>query len=436
MDILLPDELLVRVSMYLDLSAILTPHAASPCLLNLTPLMLEHDPTTNAVMAIVTSGKAESADAIFSAPSNRDDACYIVQRMVHQLVCRPHLNRRAALKLLTLSTIIHDLVHHPVYGLDSKVFALLLRFVLRVSPPMALHLLGLIGLAGPGWVMGVIADNGSSQGYALEMYSAMLNFGDLEDSRLPIRRFALAVKSLWSRSSSSKSPAQDPAQRSTPKAYPAVRRVIDQCAPHWFDRKSSRLLLTTPVTEAFWMKVEDMHTWFDAYKEPMRDERDFKGQLEGADVMAAVADDLARIQRFAYNASKLEIATILHRDGDYYGADNIVSVLAEEVGGSWLPLTVFGPKRRASLAALTAQYAEVGTDGLLKLHVERWDNGMPCSPFAPMMLDWMLVFEMLVRGELSKPEGERQMGWHRDMLADFRRANMPLGSPPAGPAWD
>ncbi|KAI9219254.1 hypothetical protein BC828DRAFT_416623 [Blastocladiella britannica] len=179
MDILLPDELLVRVSMYLDLSAILTLRAASPCLFNLTPLMLEHDPATNAVMAIVISGKAESTDAIFSAPSNRDDACYIVQRVVHRLVCRPHLNRRVA-----LPTIILDLVHHPVYGLDSKGFALLLRFVLRVSPPMALRLLGLIGLAGPGWVTGVIADNGSSQGYALEMYSAMLNFGDLEDSRL------------------------------------------------------------------------------------------------------------------------------------------------------------------------------------------------------------------------------------------------------------
>ncbi|KAI9221112.1 hypothetical protein BC828DRAFT_91499 [Blastocladiella britannica] len=48
---------------------------------------------------------------------------------------------------------------------------------------MALPLLGLLGLAGPGWVMGVIADIGSAGGYAQEMYAAMLNVGALEDDR-------------------------------------------------------------------------------------------------------------------------------------------------------------------------------------------------------------------------------------------------------------
>ncbi|KAI9216180.1 hypothetical protein BC828DRAFT_16579 [Blastocladiella britannica] len=49
---------------------------------------------------------------------------------------------------------------------------------------MALHLLSLIRLTGPGWVMGIISDNGSAEGYAQEMYSTMWNFGDHKNDRL------------------------------------------------------------------------------------------------------------------------------------------------------------------------------------------------------------------------------------------------------------
>ncbi|KAI9215868.1 hypothetical protein BC828DRAFT_38939, partial [Blastocladiella britannica] len=60
------------------------------------------------------------------------------------------------------------------------------------SPPMALHLVSLIGLAGYGWVMGDIADNGSADGYALEMCAAMLNFGYVQDERLDEMRADIA----------------------------------------------------------------------------------------------------------------------------------------------------------------------------------------------------------------------------------------------------
>ncbi|KAI9220801.1 hypothetical protein BC828DRAFT_382668 [Blastocladiella britannica] len=139
LNILLPDELLVRVSMYLDLPAILAFRAASTCLANLTPIMLEHDPKTRALFAIATDG-------------------------------------------------------HPDFGLDADGIAELLYDVHTVSPPMALHLINLIGLAGPGWVMGVIADNGSAKGYAQEMYAAMLNFGALEDDRLESMRISVATQ--------------------------------------------------------------------------------------------------------------------------------------------------------------------------------------------------------------------------------------------------
>ncbi|KAI9219828.1 hypothetical protein BC828DRAFT_406348 [Blastocladiella britannica] len=64
MDKLLPDKLLVRVSTYLDLSAILAFRGASRCLVNLTHIMLKHDPATRALMAIVGNGTAEGADEI------------------------------------------------------------------------------------------------------------------------------------------------------------------------------------------------------------------------------------------------------------------------------------------------------------------------------------------------------------------------------------
>ncbi|KAI9219826.1 hypothetical protein BC828DRAFT_385099 [Blastocladiella britannica] len=169
MDILLPDELLVRVSTYLDLSAILALRASSRCLVNLTQIMLEHDPSTGALLAIVTNGKAKSADAIIRASKNDS----LVRRVVYRLVCRPHRNRRYLLRLDTLSKIICDLVHHCEYGLDTDGFVGLLYGVFKMSPPMALHLQALIGLTGPGWMLGVVADKGSAEGYALEMYMGL-----------------------------------------------------------------------------------------------------------------------------------------------------------------------------------------------------------------------------------------------------------------------
>ncbi|KAI9217179.1 hypothetical protein BC828DRAFT_441000 [Blastocladiella britannica] len=87
---------------------------------------------------------------------------------------------------------MRDLVHHPDYGLGAKGFAELLHGVFCVFLPLALHLVSLLGLAGPDWFMGVIADNGSAEGYALEMHSAMLNFGMLEDDRLEVMRTEIA----------------------------------------------------------------------------------------------------------------------------------------------------------------------------------------------------------------------------------------------------
>ncbi|KAI9217280.1 hypothetical protein BC828DRAFT_418240 [Blastocladiella britannica] len=144
LDVLLPDELLVRVS----------------------------------------TESAEAADAVFRAQKSVDASRTLVRQAVRRLVLRQHRNHLAWLRLLTLPIIIRDLVHHPDYGLDTNEFALLLYKVFQVSPPMALHLLNLIGLAGPGWVMGVIADNRSADCYAREIYAAMMNFGTLDDSRL------------------------------------------------------------------------------------------------------------------------------------------------------------------------------------------------------------------------------------------------------------
>ncbi|KAI9217110.1 hypothetical protein BC828DRAFT_271847 [Blastocladiella britannica] len=76
--------------------------------------------------------------------------------------------------LKKLPAIIRDLVLHPDYGLDADGIVRLLCNVFCVSPPMALHLLSMPGLAGPDWFMGVISDNGSADGYLLEIYSAML----------------------------------------------------------------------------------------------------------------------------------------------------------------------------------------------------------------------------------------------------------------------
>ncbi|KAI9218321.1 hypothetical protein BC828DRAFT_407701 [Blastocladiella britannica] len=69
MDLLLPDEFLVRVSTYLDLPAILAYRATSQCLVNLTPFMLEHAQSTRALMAVV-SGSKTLADTIFRAPKD------------------------------------------------------------------------------------------------------------------------------------------------------------------------------------------------------------------------------------------------------------------------------------------------------------------------------------------------------------------------------
>ncbi|KAI9218538.1 hypothetical protein BC828DRAFT_417222 [Blastocladiella britannica] len=104
--ILLPDELLVRVSTFLDLSAILAFCAASKCLVNLTPIMLERDPT----MALVHHGEAKAADAIIRA--------------------HKHLNSSTTLNM----------------EIDADCFVQLLYGVFTVSPPMALHLVGLVGL--------------------------------------------------------------------------------------------------------------------------------------------------------------------------------------------------------------------------------------------------------------------------------------------------
>ncbi|KAI9225004.1 hypothetical protein BC828DRAFT_401777 [Blastocladiella britannica] len=150
----------VHVSTFLELSVILALRAASRCLVNLTPVMLEHDPATRALMAIVKSCKAKSADVIFRAPKNLVKSRILVRQVVHRLVCCPHRNRRYSLRL----NLLHGFF--------------------QVSPPTALHLQHLVGLTGPDWAMGVIADSGSTKGYALEMYSAMLNFGTLEVKRL------------------------------------------------------------------------------------------------------------------------------------------------------------------------------------------------------------------------------------------------------------
>ncbi|KAI9218158.1 hypothetical protein BC828DRAFT_228174 [Blastocladiella britannica] len=194
LDVLLPDELLVRVSTFLDLPAVLALRAASRCLSSLTPFMLQHDPTTRALMAIVVGGTAASGDAIIRA--SKHDSRQLARQVVHRLVCRPHRNRRFSLKLMALPTIIRDFVHHRDYGLDADGFVELLHGIFQLSPPMALHLLGLVGLAGPGWVMGVTSDNGSANGYALEMYAAMLNFGVLEDRRLEGMRADIAKRFL------------------------------------------------------------------------------------------------------------------------------------------------------------------------------------------------------------------------------------------------
>ncbi|KAI9217287.1 hypothetical protein BC828DRAFT_408652 [Blastocladiella britannica] len=73
LDVLLPDELL-RVSKSLDISGILAFRAASRCMVNLTPSLLEHDANTHALIAIASSGTAESANAIICAQKSLEDS--------------------------------------------------------------------------------------------------------------------------------------------------------------------------------------------------------------------------------------------------------------------------------------------------------------------------------------------------------------------------
>ncbi|KAI9216869.1 hypothetical protein BC828DRAFT_283077 [Blastocladiella britannica] len=92
--LLLPDELLVRVSTYLGPLSILALRATSRCLFNLNPNMLKHKPDLRALMAIVRSGTASGADTIFRAPKNLADSRKLVVNVVFLPLCHPHRNRR------------------------------------------------------------------------------------------------------------------------------------------------------------------------------------------------------------------------------------------------------------------------------------------------------------------------------------------------------
>ncbi|KAI9221290.1 hypothetical protein BC828DRAFT_438348 [Blastocladiella britannica] len=105
-------------------------------------------------MAIVTSGTADGADEIIRSQKNWVESHKLVRTVAHRLVCRPYRNRRYALRLKNLPTIIRGLVHHADYGLYTNEFAQISYNIFKVSPPLALHLQNLISLAGPNWVGG------------------------------------------------------------------------------------------------------------------------------------------------------------------------------------------------------------------------------------------------------------------------------------------
>ncbi|KAI9224254.1 hypothetical protein BC828DRAFT_412532 [Blastocladiella britannica] len=125
-------------------------------------------------MAIVT-GDPAVADAIFRSPDTSDQC---VGDVACQLVCRPHRNRRPALRVRMLPEVVRDLVLHPNYGLPDDEIAALLHDVFKMSPPLALHLIGVLGLTHPDWLQGVVSDASDAGEFALEIGMAMLAPGE------------------------------------------------------------------------------------------------------------------------------------------------------------------------------------------------------------------------------------------------------------------
>ncbi|KAI9220096.1 hypothetical protein BC828DRAFT_415946 [Blastocladiella britannica] len=171
MDILLPDELLVRASTFLELSAIFGPLRGLEMPVQSDLRYARTQPDNPCFLRLSLLAQPNVRDTIIRA--YKKEARKLVHAVVHRLVRRPQRNRRWVLRLDTLPKITCDLAHHLDYRLDNKV-----------SPQMALHFVSLIGLANPGWAMAILADNISREGYVQEMLAAMMNFGAPEDDRL------------------------------------------------------------------------------------------------------------------------------------------------------------------------------------------------------------------------------------------------------------
>ncbi|KAI9217966.1 hypothetical protein BC828DRAFT_399942 [Blastocladiella britannica] len=141
---------------YLNLTDTLSFRAASRTLARLTPVLLKVRPDTRTVMVMaIVGGHPAVADAIFRSPDTSDQC---VGDVVYHLVCRPHRNRRPTLRVRKLPAGVRELVFRPDHGLPDAEIAALVHDVFKVSPSLALHLVGVLGLTHQDWMQGNVSD--------------------------------------------------------------------------------------------------------------------------------------------------------------------------------------------------------------------------------------------------------------------------------------